>query len=208
VDDDGRRSAADATIFTLTPLFIWFPIIPLLAGYFETWKRAAGTALIASILSYILVLLSDVQEAQPLANWMIPQKLSPLADNAHIADSVIALATNPLFWITMPCWVLSAIVMSFLCSRNSRLVHSLGIILASCIVSLSSILAPELLHKAKINISFGAGIWNFHSTPYVDLGTSLNIIPVIISLAVAMILVIFGVQTQPFNNRDIVKGKK
>lgn len=123
----GKEGTADANCaLIVSPLELigFTPLAPLLAGFCLPPKRALGAVLVQTALMLAPVNMTSVK--LPLGG-----------------------VTSVQTWIIIIAWVLSAILMSLLCSRQTRLSSVLGSILAACI----------LLAAKSVALRFAMGIW-------------------------------------------------
>ncbi len=201
----GRRSPTDATVFTLSPLLavISLPmLLPLFAGYFETWRRALGTAalgcFICSLLSILTFGIADAFFAPLLGIGEMPiygqfgllpleellrtsPTLMQMPDNNELFIPLISLFTSLEFWFIFVSWLGASVVMSLLIGGKSRVKWILATLCGAGIVA-AGYLIPFFLFSGTDNVALFAA----------------TIIRLVISLAVCLLLIALGVQPKPY----------
>jgi hypothetical protein len=133
----GRKGSAETNLVMLTPALgsLWMPFaLPLLAGYFLPWRRAALTALLQGLL---LILLQGGFIAGEPFTFLAQPLAQPLA-----------LLAQPLLWITLGALVLSAPVMALFARRQTRWAGLGGLMAAIVVLVLACVVAPVLIYPA------------------------------------------------------------
>ncbi len=134
----GRRSAADAVVVTALPLLgiLWMPFaLPLLAGYFISWKRSWIAALAGGLL---LVLIAPLSGSPDLMHCLPNFQASSQAAWGLFTATI----QNPQTWITLVAWVLSALLMALLCRRGTRMSCFIGSVLATAVLVVATVVVP------------------------------------------------------------------
>lgn len=134
----GRRSAADAIVVTALPLLaiLWMPFaLPLLAGYFISWKRSWIAALAGGLL---MILIAPLTGSSDLMHCGPGFQVSSQAAWGLFVASI----QNPQTWITLTAWILSAFVMALLCQWGTRMACFIGSILATAILIVATVVVP------------------------------------------------------------------
>ncbi|MDR1358393.1 MAG: serine/threonine protein kinase [Coriobacteriales bacterium] len=215
----GRQSATDATVFTLSPLLavLGLPLLlPLLAGYFQTWRRALGTAglgcFVCSLLSLTTApVASDTASAffasllgfgsqlfdgtplyghlsaLPLADLLgAAPELMQMPNGNELFIPLINLCTTPEFWLVLAGWLAASVVMSLLIGGKSRVKYTLATLCGTGIVAAGYVLSFVL----------------FVGTDSLAL-LAATILRLVLALALCLLLLVLGVQPRP----DLSKGK-
>ncbi|MDR2672632.1 MAG: serine/threonine protein kinase [Coriobacteriales bacterium] len=205
----GRRSVADAAVLMLTPLFcaLQLPfVLPLLAGYFQTERRALATTGFAFFLASLIALLSiglpdgiaaalfgqdpQMASAQAYAQPALSSVFGLLGGSLGLAQMpgadelwlpLIEMVTSPVFWALAASWLAAVFVMSLCCTGQSRVKYMLGGSLATLILAAGAMSAPLLLGSGQ---------------PL--LYTATTIASLVLALAICSLLVALGVLPQPF----------
>ncbi|NLG10511.1 MAG: serine/threonine protein kinase, partial [Coriobacteriaceae bacterium] len=144
----GRRSAADAIVVTALPLLaiLWMPFaLPLLAGYFISWKRSWIAALAGGLL---MILIAPLTGSSDLMHCGPGFQVSSQAAWGLFVASI----QNPQTWITLTAWILSAFVMALLCQWGTRMACFIGSILATAILIVATVVVP-----LAIGLTLGLG---------------------------------------------------
>lgn len=209
----GRRNFTDSTVFTLGPLLavISLPMLfPLLAGYFQSWRRALGTAAIGcfvcSLLSLVTTGLIDTLLSTvlgigepsvygrfgeaPLQDLLSASPtLMQMTSINDLFIPLISLLTSGEFWIIFVSWLGASVVMSLLIGGKSRVKYILATLCGTSIVAAG--------YVVSYFVFAGEGSWALLAAIIVRL---------IIALAACLVLIAFGVQPRPYAFRNRVRG--
>ena len=114
------------------------PLAPLLAGFALPPRRAVCSALLAGFIAIALSLACETigRTSLPMLHFFLPFG----GASAEMLELTEALG-KPFPWIVMIGWVISALFMSLLCERETRVSSVLGAILASVIMIASWVCA-------------------------------------------------------------------
>jgi len=200
----GRREVADSAILTLSPLLalLSLPMLtPLLAGFFQNWRRALATSALACFICSLLSLLTygffSVFFAQVMGIGSVPVygqfSGAPLQDLLSISPQLLQmpdinqlfmplvhLFTSIEFWIVFAGWLAASVVMSLLSSGQSRVKYTVATLLATGILA-AGYIAPLILSAGAVNAALLAAI----------------IIRLAIALALCLLVIALGVQSKP-----------
>lgn len=155
----GRQGAADSTLPLLGPILgvAWMtPALPLLAGYFLPWKRAAAAALFGGLLMLLIAPLTGSHE-------IIRSGIAMQTSSQAAWGLFTTMTAEWLTWITVIGWVFAAILMSALCSRGTRVSSMLGSLLGTTVLVTFQVLGQ---------FADAGGIWE---TPSVEATVSLSL---------------------------------
>jgi len=99
-------------------------IVPLLCGYLMTPGKAFCSAIFASMLAFALACCGS----QSLMGWALPIGTIVGKD---IQQSAIALATDPITWMIIGCWLLASLLCALCCSRRTMFWEIIGVALGA-----------------------------------------------------------------------------
>lgn len=139
----GRKSIADAALPLSAPLLCmsWMgAAFPLICGFCLPWKRA----LVASVFGSMLMLFLAVFTGTEMGACAFL-----FTGSAGALTPLISLLSQVTTWISIAGWVFTAILMSALCSKASRVLSIIGSALG-CLV---------LLGCQVVNQRITATIW-------------------------------------------------
>jgi serine/threonine protein kinase len=211
----GRHNVADATVFCLTPLLTTLMVpmlVPLLAGYFENWKRALGTALIAGVVSCLLMLVTVGYPGGIMAALLADPStvlygelpagigfdllhgslnLMQAPAGTQLLTPLVTMVLSPQFWAIVVSWVAAAGVMYLVSSRKSRAAYAAAALLAALVLAAGNVLVPILLTGG-------------HSLLYL----TIVVVQLTLSLVVCLVLAVGAVESQPFRFTESTRGKK
>jgi len=200
----GRRSPIDSALFTLAPLLAMLSLpmlLPLLAGYFQNWRRGLGTVglafFVCSLLSIVTVGSADVLHTSftglvepalygrfallPLEELLsISPTMMQMPNVNELFIPLISLMTSAEFWLICAGWLGASVVMSLLIGGKSRVKYVLATLLGTGIVAMGYAL-PFLLLYGTDEVALLAA----------------TIIRLVLALAVCLLLMALGVQPQP-----------
>ncbi len=200
----GRRSVADSVVFMLSPILALLSLpmlLPLLAGFFLTWKRALGTTLLACFVCSLLSLLtSDLASfflaslfgigevpvygqfgTQPLWNLLgAAPTLMQMPDSNQLFIPLISLFTSLEFWLIFACWAGASVVVSLLSNGKSRVKYVIVMLCGAGIEAMGYLLTLFVVAGADNGILLAAVLTRL-----------------LIAWAVCVLLVVLGVQPKP-----------
>ncbi|MDR1087967.1 MAG: serine/threonine protein kinase [Coriobacteriales bacterium] len=209
----GRQSAADATIFTLSPLLavLGLPmLLPLLAGYFQSWRRALGTTVLGCFVCSLLSLTTAGASSNtggaffasllgfggsspdipalygrlstlPLEELLgATPSLVQMPSANELFIPLISLFALPEFWLILASWLIASVVMSLLIRGKSRVKYSLATLCGTGIVAAGYV--PSLV------LSVGADSLELLAA---------TILRLVLALAICLLLIVLGVQPGP-----------
>jgi hypothetical protein len=137
----GRQGRACSSVVMLTPLLgaLWLGYaLPLLAGFFLPWRRAAPTALVQGIILVTLVALTGIGSVAHTGLALEPQ-------DGVIGTRMLTYLAHPQTWATLGAFALAALVMALLTARGTTPSTILGAVLAVVILTLSCTAMPLLV---------------------------------------------------------------
>lgn len=124
----GRRGIPDAALPLSAPLLCicWLgAAFPLLCGFCMPWKRAAVASAFGGLLMMLFAACTGVDMGACAPLFLVSSALfSPF----------IALIGDPTTWLVFAGWVFTAILMSALCSKGSRVLSIIGSALGSTLL--------------------------------------------------------------------------
>lgn len=140
-----RNAAANATIAVVPLGLIWAtPLAPMAAGFALRPKAAAASATMQVVLA---VGLASVFNTASLQHFGFFIEAPAQTDAASI---VMGLVSNPASWIIAISWIIAAVCLSDLRSRESRVLSNLGII-SACAVLIAAQVAIHYLPFAALS---------------------------------------------------------
>lgn len=204
----GRRSPADATIFTLTPFLtmVGLPLLlPLLAGYFQNWRRALGTTAFGCFIFSLLSLLTYRStgvffpfvlggettlygqfSSLPLHNLFgSSATLMQMPDMNQLFIPLANLFTSGEFWLIFISWMGTSVVMSLLLSGKSRVKYVIATLCATGVL-LAGYTLPYVLFTGADNPMLLAAM----------------LTRIAMALAVCLLLIALGVEPKPKVGRN------
>jgi serine/threonine protein kinase len=134
----GRQGRAEATLVMLVPLLgaSWLSFaLPLLAGMFLPWKRAAVTALAQGVVLIVFVAMTEATSFAHIGLTLPPQ-------NGLFPAPLLAFFALPQTWMTLAAFVLAALVMALLAARGFWWTSVLGAVCATAILALPCVIIP------------------------------------------------------------------
>ena len=106
-------------------------IVPLLCGYLMSPGKAAGSVLFASVLAFALACCGSMN----LMGWSLPIGTIVGKD---IQQNAFSLITDPIVWIVIGCWLLSAVLCALCCSRRTMFWEIIGVVLGTMVLVVGS----------------------------------------------------------------------
>ncbi|MDR2035228.1 MAG: serine/threonine protein kinase [Coriobacteriales bacterium] len=197
----GRRESVNCTIFAFSPLLATLSLpllLPLLAGYFQNWRQALGTAalgcFVCSLLTVVTYGFGDAFFGSILGVGAIPVygqftglpledllSASPtfmlMPDVNQLFMPLINLFTSLEFWLIFAGWLGASVVMSLLNGGQSRVKYVIATLMGTGIVAAGYLLPFFWLVPAG-SMALLAAI----------------IIRLVIALAICLLLIAFGVE--------------
>jgi len=133
----GRKSAVDSTLVMLAPLLGALSIgfaLPLLSGYFQKSWRALFSVFVQGLL---LMAIAAVTNSTSIARvtLMIPEQKGAFPGN--LLEFLVTFAP----WIMFAAFILAALAMTLMAKRHTRTSSMLGIIFATIVLGLGSIVS-------------------------------------------------------------------
>jgi hypothetical protein len=170
----GRQGRAESTLVMLTPLLgaVGIPFaLPLLAGYFLSWNRAALTTAIQGLILIALASLAGTGDLVHTGFILAPQ-------TGIISNELLAQLATVQPWTNLVAFVLAAVVAAFAAKRQKRWSGLVGSLEAIAILTFATLAIPLLIDPSS----------DFVSIANNGVGLSLSFILV-------LILVVLGVPT-------------
>jgi serine/threonine protein kinase len=170
----GRKGPAESNLVMLTPLLgaLGIPFaLPLLTGYFLSWKRAVPTALLQGLTLIALVPLTGSSDFVHTGYVLTLQ-------TGVLSEEVLAYITAPMPWVMLLAFVFAALVMALVAGRQKRWSGLFGGVDALIVLIFGCIVAPLLIDQASNYVSIAN-----------------NAIGLTLSFILVLILVILGVPT-------------
>ena len=132
-----ERTAASNAVLASSPLGLaWAtPLAPLLAGFTLRPVPAAATALMQGAV--LLALCGTTGQTSLLHCGLA-------FSNGAVPLTLQGLLTDPATWITWASWILVAVLVSALCSTESRVLSIFGIVAGCALLAAAQALAPGL----------------------------------------------------------------
>ncbi len=145
----GRHRTADVnTSFIASPLTLinMTPFQPLIAGFFLPLRRVCGAAIIGILLSMTALITFPALFSG--TDW-VGHELTvvfygfslDVGTVQNSGDIMQFLLTSPSFWVLAAGWLLSAIVMSLFCSRQSQPWAIIGVVAGFVLSLIAQIVA-------------------------------------------------------------------
>ena len=130
-----ERTAAANTTLAVTPLgLIWAtPLAPMLAGFTLKPIAAGVSAAMQSGLALVMGAITATGSMQHAGLGFVNSAVQELPLGAMITD--------PATWITWASWILGAVCMSALCSRQSRVLSMVGAFIGGALLAAGQTLA-------------------------------------------------------------------
>ncbi|MCL2530211.1 MAG: serine/threonine protein kinase [Coriobacteriia bacterium] len=210
----GRREVADSAILTLSPLLAILSIpmlVPLLAGFFQNWRRALGTTALACFICSLLSLLTygyfnvffgsilgmgnmpvyGQFSGQPLGDLLsVSPQLLQMPHANQLFMPLVNLFTSVEFWFIFAGWLTASVVMSLLSGGKSRVKYTLATLLGIGIVA-AGYLLPLLLFAGADSATLMAAL----------------IIRLVIAGALCLLIIALGVQSKPSMHKSKGRAK-
>ena len=144
-----ETAGANCTLVTAPLGLIWFtPVAPLLAGFTLTFGRALVTGCMQAVLALCLGIATSSQSLLHF-NLFLGGPASSLQWTEMMAQ--------PAVWLTIGVWIVSAGLMSALCSRATRVSSIVGAFLGSAL----------MFAGQAGTIWLATGSWGMPTTPWV-----------------------------------------
>lgn len=140
----GRQGRAESGLVMLTPLLgaLWMPFaLPLLTGYFLPWKRAVFTSLVQGLLFITLMPLTGLSGSAHTGMFLMEQP-------DILASDLVSYFSAVLPWITVLSFVVSALFMSLIAGRQTRVAKVAGSLVALVLLLCGCVVAPLLADPA------------------------------------------------------------
>lgn len=204
----GRRSPADSAVFTLSPLLTvaGLPmLLPVLAGYFQSWKHALGTAAISGLVCALLSILTYHATDDIFATFFgsgntalygefgtLPLQdllgglptLLQMPNSNQLFIPFITLFTSIEFWCVYVSWLGTSVVMSLLMSGKSRVKYIVATLCGTGILA-AGYLLPLVFFASVDDVTLLAAV----------------LTRLVIALALCLLFLALGVQPKPYESQ-------
>jgi hypothetical protein len=136
----GRQGHAESVVVMLAPLLGVLGValaLPLLAGRFLPWTRAAAAALAQWLVLVALAAFTG-------SGSIVPAGLVLSAPDGLVPVSLLAYLAQPLCWVTLASLLVAALLVSLGASRRSAPLRVTGVLLGCAVLAVPSALAAFL----------------------------------------------------------------
>jgi len=135
----GRKSAVDSTLVLFTPLLgaLWMGFaLPILSGYFLRPKRALPMVAVQGLL---LIVLAAITNSPSITHVLLNIPEQQMITQGIFPVALLDMLATPVPWVLLASFALAALVVSLLSDRNTRPSMFLGILLATVVLGLGSL---------------------------------------------------------------------